>query len=71
VRIGAILASAEDVAYGSGFYVSHVLGGKRYARPRVSDGKGTQLNVEFHKASNTEHDPFSGWRRISRATFSK
>lgn len=54
------LASAWDVVYGSGFYVSHVLGSKLYARSTVSDGKGTQLNVEFYKASNTEHDPLLG-----------
>jgi hypothetical protein len=54
------LAPAWDVVYGSGFYVSNVLGSKLYARSALTGGRGTHLDLEIYKASNTERDPLVG-----------
>ena len=38
-----------DTVYGSGFYVSHVLGTILYAQAVASGDRGTVLNVEMYK----------------------
>jgi hypothetical protein len=40
------LAAQWDAVYGSGFYISHVLGNKLYARATLT-GKGTTVHVEL------------------------
>jgi len=57
---GSALAPAWDVVYGSGFYVSNVLGSKLYAHSGLSGDRGTHLELEIYKASNTERDPLLG-----------
>jgi hypothetical protein len=57
---GSSLAPAWDAVYGSGFYVSNVLGSKLYARSALSGNRGTHLDLEIYKASNTERDPLIG-----------
>jgi hypothetical protein len=46
---------AWDTVYGSGFYVSHVLGARLYAHAVASGDRGTVLNVEIYR-SEGEHE---------------
>lgn len=48
------MSSEWDIVYGSGFYVSHVLGTRLYVRAVVSGNKGTVLNVELYRPENAE-----------------
>jgi hypothetical protein len=43
------MQSAWDTVYGSGFYVSHVLGTRLYAQAVATGDRGTVLNVEMYK----------------------
>jgi hypothetical protein len=45
------LAAQWDTVYGSGYYVSHVLGNKLYARATLA-GKGTIMHVELTNENN-------------------
>jgi len=54
------LAPAWDAVYGSGFYVSNVLGSKLYAHSALTGDRGTHLDLEIYKASNTQSDPLLG-----------
>lgn len=47
---GDDMPSVWDAVYGQGFYVSHVLGNKRFARAVVTGNRGTILNVEMYRA---------------------
>jgi hypothetical protein len=48
------MSSVWDIVYGSGFYVSHVLGA-RNARGVISGDRGTVLNVEMFATPEGEH----------------
>lgn len=41
------MSSVWDTVYGSGFYVSHIVGSKYYAQALVSGSRGTVFNVEM------------------------
>ena len=43
------MASVWDTIYGTGFYVSRVLGARLYAKSVLTGNKGTILNVEMYK----------------------
>jgi hypothetical protein len=43
------MSSVWDDVYGSGYYVSHVLGAKLYARAGITGSLGTALTVEFYR----------------------
>lgn len=43
------LASAWDAVYGQGFYVSHVLGTKPFARAVPTGDRGTTLHMEMYR----------------------
>jgi hypothetical protein len=43
------LRSAWDAVYGSGFYVSHVLGARLHGRVVASGDRGTVLTIELYK----------------------
>ena len=59
--------SAEwDFVYGPGFYVSHVLGARQYARAVVTGNKGTVLNVEMYKPSNEENNTPSAIKGVAK-----
>jgi len=47
-RTGTDLASAWDVVYGPGFYVSHVLGERYYVRAVASCSHGNTLSLEMY-----------------------
>jgi hypothetical protein len=42
------MASVWDAIYGSGFYVSHILGSEWYGQAVVTGDRGTILKVEFY-----------------------
>lgn len=44
-----------DTIYGQGFYLSHVLGARLYAKAVVNGERGTVLNVEMYKPEG-EHE---------------
>lgn len=44
------LATEWDVIYGQGYYVSHVLGSKAFARAEASGDRGTILEVEMYQS---------------------
>ncbi|MGO9170301.1 MAG: hypothetical protein ACLP56_25825 [Candidatus Sulfotelmatobacter sp.] len=46
------MPSAWDTVYGSGFYVSHVLGARLYAQAAATGDRGTVLNVEMYRPAN-------------------
>jgi len=48
------MSSVWDTVYGSGYYVSHVLGA-RSARGTISGNRGTVLNVELYATPEGEH----------------
>jgi hypothetical protein len=59
--------SAEwDFVYGPGFYVSHVLGTRQYARALVTGNKGTVLNVEMYKPNNEENNTPSAIKGVAK-----
>lgn len=59
--------SAEwDFVYGPGFYVSHVLGARQYARAVVTGNKGTVLNVEMYKPNNEENNTPSAIKGVAK-----
>jgi hypothetical protein len=43
------MSSVWDTVYGSGYYVSHVLGAKLYAQAAITGDRGTVLSVEFYR----------------------
>jgi hypothetical protein len=43
------MSSVWDTVYGSGYYVSHVLGAKLYAQAAITGSRGTVLRVEFYR----------------------
>jgi hypothetical protein len=48
------MSSAWDTVYGSGFYVSHILGTRLYARSVLTGDRGTVLNVEMYRPAEKE-----------------
>jgi hypothetical protein len=42
-----------DFVYGPGYYVSHVVGNKLYARATLTGNLGTIINAEFSNETNT------------------
>jgi hypothetical protein len=53
------LATEWDAIYGQGYYVSHVLGSKAFARAEASGNRGTILDVEMYQS---EGALFSGMK---------
>lgn len=61
------MQSVWDTVYGSGFYVSHVLGARLYAQAVVSGNRGTVLNVEMYKPEREpEGNPVSTIKGIPK-----
>lgn len=44
-----------DVVYGPGYYVSHVVGEKQYARAAIKGDKGTDLRLEFYQTQTGQN----------------
>ncbi len=43
------MSSAWDTVYGTGFYVSHVLGASMYVQAMISGDRGTIINLEMYQ----------------------
>jgi len=54
------MASVWDAVYGQGFYVSHVLGARLYARAVLAGDRGTTLNFEMYKHEDNRTDDPAG-----------
>ena len=60
------LSAAWDTVYGAGFYVSHVLGAKEYARAAMTGNKGTKLDVEMYKSDSPEKSQIPAIRGVAK-----
>jgi hypothetical protein len=48
------LASVWDTIYGQGFYVSHVLGSRLFARAELTGDRGTILQMEMYRSAGED-----------------
>ena len=48
------MSSVWDTVYGSGFYLSNVLGSKNYASAILTGARGTVINLEMYKPDRQE-----------------
>lgn len=48
------MSSVWDTIYGSGFYVSHVLGQRLYVQAVIPGNRGTVLKVEMYRSAGGE-----------------
>lgn len=48
------MSAAWDTVYGSGFYVSNVLGSKNYATAVLTGARGTVINLEMYRPDREE-----------------
>jgi|SRR5580704_2852741 hypothetical protein len=60
------LASVWDTVYGQGFYVSHVLGSRLFARAEVNGDHGTILQVEMYRSGGEHEDAPINIRGVAR-----
>ena len=61
------MSSVWDTVYGSGFYVSHVLGARFYAQAVASGNQGTVLNAEMYRpVGEHENNPVSAIKGVAR-----
>jgi hypothetical protein len=57
-----------DAVYGTGFYVSHVLGSRLYGRGVLAGNRGTDLNVEVFKPDKPEDNALSNIKGVAKDT---
>ena len=61
------MSSVWDTVYGQGFYVSHVLAAKLYARAVLTGDRGTTLNVEMYRPERgRERDGLDAIKGVAR-----
>ncbi len=60
------MPSVWDTVYGSGFYVSHVLGTRLYVRSALTGDRGTVLNVEMYRPDNNESNIRGAIKGVAR-----
>jgi hypothetical protein len=60
------LASVWDAVYGPGFYVSHVLGTKPFARAVVTGDHGTVLHMEMYRPVGEGGETPVNFRGVAR-----
>jgi hypothetical protein len=48
------MSEAWDAVYGHGFYTSHVLGARLYARSTLTCNQGTKLNLEMYRPDTAQ-----------------
>jgi hypothetical protein len=53
------MASIWDAIYGQGFYVSHVLGSKLFARAEIHGNAGTILQIEMYRSPGEPDAPIN------------
>jgi hypothetical protein len=47
------MAAEWDLVYGQGFYVSHVLGARFYAKAEMAGNQGTTIRAELYEPDST------------------
>jgi len=61
------MSSVWDTVYGSGFYVSHVLGARFYAQAVASGNQGTVLDAEMYRpVGEHESNPLNAIKGVAR-----
>lgn len=60
------MASVWDAVYGQGFYVSHVLGSKPFARAELAGNRGTTLQIEMYRPVGEGGDTPVNFRGVAR-----
>jgi hypothetical protein len=60
------MSSAWDTVYGSGFYVSHVLGTRLYVQAVIPGNRGTILDVEMYRSEEKEANSVSAIRGVAK-----
>ena len=60
------MPSVWDTVYGSGFYVSHVLGTRLYVRSALTGDRGTVLNVEMYRPHNNESNILGAIKGVAK-----
>jgi hypothetical protein len=60
------MPAAWDTVYGSGFYVSHVLGARLYVQAVIPGDRGTILNVEMYRPEEKEGDAISAIKGVAK-----
>lgn len=60
------MAAEWDLVYGQGFYVSHVLGSRLYAKAEITCSSGTVLHVELHKPDKAEQQSISSIKGVAK-----
>jgi hypothetical protein len=68
------IAGAWDAVYGTGFYVSHILGARLHLEARLSGDRGTVLNAEMYRTgenASSELGPIRGVAKDNRGNIYK
>ena len=63
---GNNMSSVWDTIYGSGFYLSHVLGQRLYVQAVIPGNRGTVLNVEMYRSEGEEPNLPRGIRGVAK-----
>lgn len=60
------MATVWDTVYGSGFYVSHVVGNKLFARAEIMGDRGTTLQIEMYRSAGEREETPINIRGVAR-----
>ncbi len=60
------MSSVWDTVYGSGFYVSHVLGTRLYVQAVIPGNRGTVLNLEMYRSDEKEPNSVSAIKGVAK-----
>lgn len=60
------MSSVWDTVYGSGFYVSHVLGTRLYVQAVIPGNRGTILNLEMYRSDEKEPNSVSAIKGVAK-----
>jgi hypothetical protein len=60
------MSSVWDTVYGSGFYVSHILGTRLYVQAVIPGNRGTILDVEMYRSEEKEPNSVSAIKGVAK-----
>jgi hypothetical protein len=60
------MAAEWDTVYGSGFYVSHILGARLHAKATLVGNKGTNLNLEMYKSDSNKEETAAAIKGVAK-----
>jgi len=60
------MSSIWDTVYGSGFYVSHVLGTRLYVQAVIPGNRGTVLNLEMYRPEERESNIIGAIKGVAK-----